>query len=211
MGNNEVTIICYADDAMICAQNEDDLQRLLDIFDRTAKQFNMTISAQKTKCMTTSKEPLRCKLEVDGQVIQQEMEFKYLGIDITSYGNMEDEVRQQVAKANKVANDADHDLHGRNKIGYRKTRRLLETTEMKILRRISGKTLLDRERNENIRQSCGVDNMNEWVLQRKRQWNDHINRMQDGRLVKIVRDKSPDGRRSVGRPRKRWNDDLNSG
>lgn len=236
MGNEEVTIICYADDAMICAENEDDLQRLLNIFNRTGKQFNMTISAQKTKCMTTSKEPLRCKLEVDGQVIQQEMKFKYLGIDITSYGNVEDEVRQQVAKANKIAGCL-NDVIWRNKhlkkhtkarvykttirpimtytaetrADTARTRRLLETTEMKILRRISGKTLLDRERNENIRQSSGVDNVNDWVLQRKRQWNDHINRMQDSRLVKIVRDKSPDGRRSVGRPRKRWNDDLNPG
>ncbi|XP_060524527.1 uncharacterized protein LOC132700944 [Cylas formicarius] len=223
MGSDEVTIICYADDAMICAENEDDLQRLLNIFNRTGKQFNMTISAQKTKCMTTSKEPLRCKLEVDGQVIQQEMKFKYLGIDITSYVNVVDEVRQQVAKANKVAGCL-NDVIWRNKhlkkhtevrvckttirpiMTYTaetrsdtaKTSRLLETTEMKILRRISAKTLLDRERNENIRQSCGVDNVNDWVLQRKRQWNYHINRMQDGRLVKIVRDKSPDGRRSVG-------------
>lgn len=31
------------------------------------------------------------------------MKYKYLGIDITNYENPEDEVQQQVAKANKVA------------------------------------------------------------------------------------------------------------
>lgn len=53
--------------------------------------------------MTTGKETLRFKLEVDGQLIQQEMKLTYCGIDITSYGNIKDEVRQQVAKANKAA------------------------------------------------------------------------------------------------------------
>ena len=36
-----------------------------------------------------------------------------------------------------------------------KTKRLLETTEMKVLRGIAEKTLLDRETSENIRRTCG--------------------------------------------------------
>ena len=87
-----------------------------------------------------------------------------------------------------------------------KTKRLLQTTEMKILRRIAGKTLLDLERNENIRTACNVDDINEWVHKRKEEWNRHIERMDDRRIVKITRDKSPSGYRSVGRPRKRWSD-----
>lgn len=236
LGDKEVKILCYADDAVLFAENEDDLQRLLHTFNVTGKQYNMTISAKKTKCITTAKEPLRCKLEVDGQVIQQELKFKYLGIDITSYGNIEDEVRQQVTKANKVAGCL-NDVIWRNKYlrqdtkariykttirpimtytsetrpDTSKTKQLLETTEMKILRRISGKTLLDRERSENIRGQCNVDNINEWVLQRKKQWNEHISRMANNRLVRITRDKSPSGKRSVGRPRKRWSDNLDPG
>ena len=58
-----------------------------------------------------------------------------------------------------------------------KTKELLETTEMRVLRRIAGKTLLDRERNESIRRACKVENVNEWILSRKEEWNDHISRM----------------------------------
>jgi len=43
------------------------------------------------------------------------------------------------------------------------TKYLLETTEMKILRRISGRTLLDKVRSEKIRKSCKAEDMNEWV------------------------------------------------
>lgn len=79
---------------------------------------------------------------------------------------------------------------------------------MKILRKIAGKTLCDRETNGNIRRICEVENVNTWVKNRKQEWNQHINRMTEQRIVKIARDKSPGGRRSIGRPRKRWNDDL---
>ncbi|XP_030765794.1 uncharacterized protein LOC115889857 [Sitophilus oryzae] len=89
-----------------------------------------------------------------------------------------------------------------------KTKRFLETGEMKILRKITSKTLLDRERSNNIRKTCKVDNINEWVLSRSREWNEHISRMDEGRIVRSARDKSPLGRRNTGRPRKRWCDNL---
>jgi hypothetical protein len=52
--------------------------------------------------MVISKEPLRSKLVVEENVIEQIMEMKYLGIRLSSYGNMEDESKEQVTKANKV-------------------------------------------------------------------------------------------------------------
>ena len=89
-----------------------------------------------------------------------------------------------------------------------KTKRILETCEMKVLRKIAGKTLLDRERSDNIKRTSKVENINEWILGRKHEWNAHISRMDQERIVRIARDKSPAGRRSMGRPRKRWSDNL---
>ena len=54
MGNKEAKISCYADDAVLVVESEDDLQRLLYQFNKTTKKFNMVISAAK-KSMTTSK------------------------------------------------------------------------------------------------------------------------------------------------------------
>lgn len=42
-----------------------------------------------------------------------------------------------------------------------KTKRMLETGQMKVLLGIAGKTLMDRECSENIRTECGVENINE--------------------------------------------------
>ena len=236
MGEKKINILCYADDAVLVAENEDDLQRLLHQFNLVAKSFNMVISASKSKCMTTSKTPLRCKLEVNGSIIQQEMRFKYLGIELSGYGDVEAEVREQTTRATKIAGCLNATIWRNKNIGIEaksriyktairpimtytaetrpetaKTKRLLETTEIKVLRGIAGKTLLDRETSENIRRTCEIEeDINCWVLKRKKQWNEHISRMEEKRIVRIARDKSPTGRRSIGRPRKRWCDNLST-
>ncbi|XP_030760558.1 uncharacterized protein LOC115885711 [Sitophilus oryzae] len=161
------------------------------------------------------------------------MKFKYVCIELSGYGDIETEVRQQPTKAMRVAGYLNDNIWKNKYIGVKvksriykavvrpimtytaetrsataKTRKSLETGEMKILRKIAGKTLLDRERSDNIKQTCKVGSINEWVLSRRREWNEHIGRMDEGRIVRSARDKSPLGRRSTGRPRKRWCDIL---
>ncbi|XP_056642632.1 uncharacterized protein LOC130449023 [Diorhabda sublineata] len=172
----------------------------------------MLISASKTKCMTTSKTPLRCMLVVNDQIIHRVTKFKYLGIEISGFGDVENEVREQTTKTLRIAACLNENIWRNKHIGIEaksriykatvrpimtytvetrpetaKTKRMMETAEMKVLRRIAGKTLLDRD-------------VNEWVLSRKK-WNEHMSRMDNNRLVKIVGDKSPLGRRSTRRPR----------
>ena len=51
-----------------------------------------------------------------------------------------------------------------------KTKKLLELTELKVLRGIAEKTFLDRETSKNIRRTCGIEtDINCWVLKRKKQ------------------------------------------
>ena len=57
-------------------------------FHLSCLKFNMKISIHKTKAMTISKEPLCCKLEIDGRIVEQVMEFNYLRVNITSSGNL---------------------------------------------------------------------------------------------------------------------------
>lgn len=58
MGNRNITMLCYAADAGLIAENEDKLQRLQFRFNITAKSINMVISASKTTCSTISKTPM---------------------------------------------------------------------------------------------------------------------------------------------------------
>ena len=53
--------------------------------------------------MSASKTTIRCKLVVDDKIIHQEEKFKYLGMDISGYRDVETEVRNQAARAIRAA------------------------------------------------------------------------------------------------------------
>ena len=70
---------------------------------------------------------------------------------------------------------------------------MLEADEMKILRKIVGKTKIYRIRSQQIREFCGIQPINEWV-ERRREWDEHVTRIDAERLVKISKDNIPVGR-----------------
>ena len=77
MGNKKIGTACYADDAAIIAESENDLQGQLFKFFQASHQLNTNISTSKTKCMTIAKEPLRYKLVVEDKPMEQLMQFRY--------------------------------------------------------------------------------------------------------------------------------------
>jgi hypothetical protein len=64
------------------------------------------------------------------------------------------------------------------------------------------------ESNEIIRQTCNIQDIADWITRRRHEWNEHITRMNPQRIVRQARDNHPRTRRSVGRPKKRWKDNL---
>ena len=70
------------------ADTEDDLHRLLHNFHLSCLKFNIKITIHETKAMTVSKKPLSCKLEIDGRMVDQVMEFNNSDVNIASSGNL---------------------------------------------------------------------------------------------------------------------------
>ncbi|XP_056647933.1 uncharacterized protein LOC130452580 [Diorhabda sublineata] len=103
MGNKRVGMVCYADDAAVIAESENDLQRELFQFFLISRQLNMNISISKTKCMTIAKDPLRCKLVVEDNPIEQVMQFRNLGTDISSTPDPVKDPRSQINKASALS------------------------------------------------------------------------------------------------------------
>ena len=85
------------------------------------------------------------------------------------------------------------------------TRQMLKANQMKVIRKIVGKTKINRIRNQQIRESCGIQSINEWV-ERRREWDEHVTKIDAERLVKTSRDNITAGRRSPERPKRRWSD-----
>ena len=73
------------------------------------------------------------------------------------------------------------------------------------LRKIVGKTKIDRIRSQQIRESGDTQPINEW-MKRRREWDEHTPSLNAEKLVKISRDNIPAVRRSPGCPKRRWSD-----
>ena len=235
MGGEIVNVVCYADDAIIIAENNKDLQTMLNRLHDACKKYNMEISIDKTKCMTFSKTPVTCNLAIENKNIEQVSNFRYLGVDLVGGADLCEEIQAQVNKANaisgalksKIWKNKDMAIKSKMRI-YKacvrpvmtygvearadtvRTKQKLRTTEMRTLRTIAGKTLRDRVRNTRIREICEADDIVRWSRQRRREWYSHVQRMDITRLPNIVLHNQPHGTRPRGRPPKRWKDSWES-
>ena len=84
----------------------------------------------------------------------------------------------------------------------------LEAAQMKFLRRLLGITKLDKEKNQCIREKTGAQSIVKEIKQYQKEWLQHVQRMDTNRLPKQALQYRPKGRRNMGRPRKRWRDQL---
>ena len=84
----------------------------------------------------------------------------------------------------------------------------LEAHQMKFLRHLLGITKLDKEKNQCIRQKTEAQNIRKEIIQYQKKWLQHVQRMDTNRLPKQALQYKPKGRRNIGRPRKRWRDQL---
>ena len=103
IGDEDISCLCYADDAALVAEDEDALQRLLYHFSCAARKFGLQLSTKKTKTLTIAKEPLRCKLQLCDKIIERVMSFTYLGIEITTHQDLGAEVKLQTIKASRIS------------------------------------------------------------------------------------------------------------
>jgi hypothetical protein len=67
---------------------------------------------------------------------------------------------------------------------------------------------LDKEKNQCIRQKTGAQNIVKEIKQYQEKWLQHVQSMDTNRLPKQALKYKPKGRRNIGRPGKRWRDQL---
>lgn len=196
--------------------------------------FNMIISIGKTQAMVIAKDPVRCKVVAGDNIIQQVTKFNYLGVETASDRNISREVRTQADKAARISgclrDSIWRNLCTRSKVRiYRtcirpiltyaaetreetsKTKKIIRTTEMKILRTIKGVTLREQIRSEAIRNKLEIQDIMRWTRARRRQWRDHVDRMGPERIARWAKIHGPSTTRLPGRPPKHWHESWTSG
>ena len=92
VGGYNMNNIIYADDTVLIADNEKELQEMLDTVVRESENKGLSLKKKKTEVMVISKKncrPLRLHaiiIVMNGRVLKQVHKFNYLGSLITSDG-----------------------------------------------------------------------------------------------------------------------------
>jgi len=87
-----INTIRYADDKSVVANSQKGLQQLMDNLNKVTKEF-VCISRKGNNKM---------KIYVDGQQVEQERQFRYLGNLISEDGYFTKEIRSRIGMAKKV-------------------------------------------------------------------------------------------------------------
>jgi IS5 family transposase len=82
------------------------------------------------------------------------------------------------------------------------------STEMFVLRRSAQKSRMERIKNEHIKEIMVVKGKADIIEKKKLQWHDHVKRLSEERISKLIMEWIPQERRKRGRPKKRgWKED----
>ena len=87
-------------------------------------------------------------------------------------------------------------------------RRRIEAAEMKLLKPLAGYTLYDHKTNDYIRRELRISGTLDKMDECRRNWLSHLQRMPQNRIPLKSYHYRPQGRRTIGRPKKRWREQL---
>ena len=83
-----VNTIRYADDQILMATSEDDLQTMAHHLNLIARKYKMTISSTKTKSMAMWGNHIqRVIIAINNNIIEEVTDFKYLRYCVSEYGS----------------------------------------------------------------------------------------------------------------------------
>jgi len=87
-------------------------------------------------------------------------------------------------------------------------RRNIEEAEMKLLRPLAGYTLHDHKTNDYISRELQIRDILGKIDEYRRNWLLRLQRMPQNRIPLKSYHHRPQGRRAIGRPKKRWREQL---
>ena len=105
--SGEISIIRYADDAILMAESEEELKSLLMKVKEESEKVGLKLSIQKTKIMVSS--PIT-SWQIDGETVA---DFIFLGSRITADGDCSHEIKRHLLLGGKVMTNMDTILKSR--------------------------------------------------------------------------------------------------
>ncbi|GFR74387.1 RNA-directed DNA polymerase from mobile element jockey [Elysia marginata] len=104
VGGRNITNLRYADDSVLIAKSQENLQALLSVVTYESESMRLRIIARKTECMVVFKKQVRpqCVIQCKNTKIKQVEKFMYLGFTISSNAKCDQEIKKRIAMSKEV-------------------------------------------------------------------------------------------------------------
>lgn len=235
--NRTVQNLAFADDVDLVARSEKSLVASFKEMESGAKELGLNVNEEKTKYMISrTKADTGKYITIEDYSFERVPQFKYLGSIITEDNNTSVEIKARIAAANKSyyallpllsASAVSRNLKLKlykivirpvvmyGSESWRLTKadeNCLSIWERKILRKVFGAVCEEGNwrirTNQEIYELFKDPDIVKEIKVKRLQWLGHLRRMEDTRAAKKSFITAPDGKRSRGRPKKRWIDDV---
>ena len=97
-----VQLLLFADDLMLVAEKDEDVERNLETLDEGMEKWKIRINWRKTKVLTVKRGGGTCDISVKGEKIEEVKSMKYLGALFNEEGSCEEEIENRIGAAAKV-------------------------------------------------------------------------------------------------------------
>ena len=232
IGGRVVNNLRYADDTVLLAETEQELQEILNDVNNNGKLYGMKMNAKKTKSMLiTRNNSNNIKLRIDDADVQQVKSFIYLGQIITDDGKCDTEIVRRIGIAKSAFNTMANTLTSRN-ISLKTRKRIvkcyiwssllygsetwtlsptslrkLQAFEMWVYRKMFKISWTQKITNENVLKMAQTNvYIVPAVKKRKLIYFGHMVRRDN--LQRLLLEGKVEGKRSRGRPRIEWMDNI---
>ena len=195
IGGRNITNLRFADDIDALAEEEQELEALVESLDKTCTRYKMEISAEKTKLMTNNANGIQREIKVKGQKLGTVTSFKYLGAVVSDDGSKQ-RFSAALTKLKSIWRDNNISLRSKVKLmrslvisiflyacdSWTLTAELEKRTqafEMRCYRRLLNISYKDHITNEEVRRKIQAvigeyDELLTLVKKRKLRWFGHV-------------------------------------